>query len=76
MHERERELARLWKTSIYLGDRKLRQAHNDDPTVRSSDELQQTKAKEEVDEKDIGERFAAIGNTGASGKFQRDLEYA
>lgn len=33
---------------------------------------QKGKAREEVDEKDVGERLAIIGNMGASGKFQRE----
>lgn len=60
---------------LFPGDRKLR--HNDDSTVRStamSCNRQKRKAKEEVDKKDIGDRFAAVGNAGASEKFQRDLE--
>lgn len=35
---------------------------------------QKGKAREEVDEKDVGERLAIIGNMGASGKFQRERD--
>lgn len=61
--ERERELARLWKTSICPGDRKFRQVHNDDPTVRStamSYDEQKGKAKEEVDERDVDDLLLEI----------------
>ena len=47
---------KLWKTSICPEDRKLRQAHNDDPTMKStamSCDKQKRKAKEEVDERDV-----------------------
>lgn len=57
--EKERKLARLWKTSICLEDRKLRQAHNGgDATVRNtmSCDRQKVKAEEELDEKNIEER--------------------
>lgn len=62
--EKERELVRLWKTSICPGDRKLRQAHNGhDAIVRSttmSCDRQKGKAEEQVDERDIEEKLATI----------------
>lgn len=73
--EREREPVRLWKTSICPGDRKLWQAHNGDATARSttmSCDRQKGKAKEQVDERDIGERLVSIGKRrerGAHKKF-------
>lgn len=71
--EKERKLARLWKTSICLGDRKLRQAHN--AIVRSmtmSCDRQKVKAEEEVDEKNIEERLATIGKNDGGEEEERE----